>query len=405
MTVDADVIVSDARTYPVATIKPYYVPIEHTNKIIESLFGSLDVYNGHIERTREQIEEMIVQVKADLQTYDKEDDPEYYASLENTLESLYESRETAPEAAQATKYSGEYSVTQNGACEQWAICIREDPYDIYSPTLQIHHFINSPYGNGFDMSVDYGCFMLDDIPYIDENTGKLKFGENPVFNTDDAKEAVQTANEFLNEIGIEGRYVSNITARCPDESVKDIETYVISFGHIFNGINMPVSANSGGVVPVSQEDFIQRFEGEILQVEVRDGNVSGARWSSAYTVGTVLNENIELMSFEEIMANAENQLAVKFAYLGSEDSQSMVYSGGEMDYELYVDEIILTYAIQPIKDKKYEYMLVPVWGFYGGYDYGDGCEMVDGSIREGRYIMRGSLLTINAVDGTVIGQS
>jgi hypothetical protein len=67
-----------------------------------------------------------------------------------------------------------------------------------------------------------------------------------------------------------------------------------------------------------------------------------------------------------------------------------------------VDEIILTYAVEPIQNEKYQYMLIPVWAFYGGVDYGEGTEIYGGEIREGRYPYQWSLLTINAVDGSVI---
>jgi hypothetical protein len=92
------------------------------------------------------------------------------------------------------------------------------------------------------------------------------------------------------------------------------------------------------------------------------------------------------------MENAENQLAVKYAYVEEDDYKE----------ELYVDEIKLTYAVEPIKDRKYEYMLIPVWAFYGGIDYGEGYELSDGTVLKGKNKESISFLTVNAIDGSVI---
>ena len=40
MWIDADIIVSNAIQYPVAEIKPYYIPIEQVNKIVEGIYGT-----------------------------------------------------------------------------------------------------------------------------------------------------------------------------------------------------------------------------------------------------------------------------------------------------------------------------------------------------------------------------
>ena len=92
------------------------------------------------------------------------------------------------------------------------------------------------------------------------------------------------------------------------------------------------------------------------------------------------------------MKNIENQLTAKYAYLETLDRNE----------SKYVDQIILTYAVEAVKDKPGEFMLIPAWAFYGGDDYGDGYELPDGTIMKGRHAYGVSLLTINAVDGSVV---
>lgn len=392
ISIDADVVVSDSESYCVTTIKPYFVPIEQANNIVKAIFGTMDVCNGDVERTKTQIEESIIQVKTDIQDAKNSDDNEAINSLEDTLEGLYLLHETAPETAEAIKYNGEYTVYKEEGYEEHYILLRKNPFEIATPGLAIHNIIESPYGNGYNTIIAYENVFREIYNYVDENTYKIKFDKNPIFNTEEAKEAIEFAENFLDEIGINDRVLENMIARSSDANSNDISGYLMYFGKKYNDTIIPLFANLGGNSSQSADDYIYPFMPENLMVAVSKNEIVYFEWSNMYEVAASLNENIELRPFEEIMANVENQLSVKYAYL--EDI--------ELPYEVYVDEIILTYAVEPIKDKKYEYMLIPVWAFYGGYDYGHGYELVDGSIREGRYIEQVSLLTINAVDGTVI---
>ena len=95
------------------------------------------------------------------------------------------------------------------------------------------------------------------------------------------------------------------------------------------------------------------------------------QWSDIAETGAVVKENVPLLAFETIMANAENQLTAKYAYLEKFDETN----------QLYVDQIVLTYGAVPVKNIEGEFMLIPVWAFFGGHDYGEGETMRDGERR------------------------
>ena len=392
LTIDADVVLGDADKYSVSTIKPYYVPIEQANKIIEAIFGTLDVYNVILEVSKSQIEESIVQVKADIQKAKNADNQDEVDAFEDILESLYKEHKTAPVNVEAIKYDGQYITKKKEGSERHYIRLRKDPYNIFTPSLEIYNVIESPYGNGYSSVITYEFIGREIYNYVDENTNKIKFDENPIFDTEEAMEAIELAEDFLDEIGINDRVLENMIARSSDSNSKDISGYLMYFGKKCNDTIIPLFANLGGASSQSADEYIYPLMPENLMVEVSNNEIVYFEWNNMYEIDTSLNDNIELMPFEEIMANVENQLSVKYAYL--EDV--------ELPYDVYVDEIMLTYAVEPIKDKKYEYMIIPVWAFYGGYDYGDGYEIGDGTTRKGRYVEQASLLTINAVDGTVI---
>lgn len=180
------------------------------------------------------------------------------------------------------------------------------------------------------------------------------------------------------------------------ENSSEIISYVLQYGKKFNQIETPYAVQLGGTlsnnIVTDINGFSEPFHFERLTLEVKDDEIILFTWYNIYTEKDIIKENVALMPFDEMMKNAENQLAVKYAYLENQD----------LSYMLYVDEIYLTYAVEPIKEEINQYMLIPVWAFYGGYDYGDGIKTPDGTILEGKYIEPYSLLTVNAIDGSII---
>jgi hypothetical protein len=395
--IDADVVVSDAKSYPVVTLKPYYVPIEQANKMIETIFGTLDIYCLVYETTKDQIQDMIVQVKADIKKAENDGDEEMAEQYRETLASMTESLKDAPNEAKPRKYSGEFDIYNGKDSEQWSIEVREDPMNVQTPYLGINNTVRSEIGNGYNASVVYGDYSKLQYLFIDETSHKTKYKDNPLFSTDDAKTAVQKANSFLSDIDIKDRVVEQMYAIAVSEGSDEIIGYKIFYGKKFNGITIPRDVQLGGSSwennIQTQENYVASFDYEALTVDVTYGEVSRLEWQAPYEIDRVLKDDVELMSFDEITSRAETQLAVKYAYLEGQEDESR---------NLYVDEIILTYAVEPIQNEKYQYMLIPVWAFYGGVDYGEGTEIYGGEIREGRYPYQWSLLTINAVDGSVI---
>jgi hypothetical protein len=394
MTVDAEVIVEDVAKYPVTKIKPYYIPIEQANKIVKEIFGDDQVYHIEMERTKEQIEEFIVGVKADYQKAKKEKDKEQMEYLKTIINDLVLQLEDAPEEATLIPYDGEYKVYKDSKSEHHWMNLRRNPLDIYTPVLQIHNFINAKYSNGFDSRVTYENCMVDgNGVYIDRDNMHWDYRKNPVLQTENAKKAIDKANRFLENIGIKDVVVSNMLATISDTCSKEIIGYQMEYSRVHNDIVIPLHVSAGGNMTRSKSDeYIQRLHSEILTVEVEGDDIIYFEWCNMFDIDKVLCEDVELIPFKKAVANAESQLAAKYACA---DKWKKVYN-------FYVDRIILTYSTVPIKNKNYEYMLVPVWAFYGGEDFGDGVEVADGIVAKGKSAYNCSLLTINAIDGSII---
>ena len=388
-TIDAEIITYDTQSYPVAKIKPYYVPIEQANKIIEALYGTLDVPERTKEKTKDQIQEMIVQLEFEIEECDQKNDAERYGLMKDSLKELYELLETAPETDAGSNYRGEYEIYKNDVYEEWSIVLNQD-----NKAFNMHMVIQAPTGNGYTCDIEFGNMGREYAVYLDDDTERLCFNDNPLFETDEAKAAIKTAEDFLDDIGVENRALNNMQMRIYQSASRDTSSYAMYYSKVFDGTNVPILNNYGGLRSAA-DDYTDIFSPERMMVEVQGDEIIGFEWYSAYEIESILNENIEILPFEEIMANAESQLAVKYANVNNSDAGT----------HFYVDKVELSYVVQPIKDAVHEYMLVPAWSFYGGYDYEDGCDLGNGVIKEGRYMFQSSLLSVNAVDGTVISKN
>lgn len=395
MDIDADIVVSDAINYPVAAIEPYHVPIEQANKIVKVIFGEAQVYDAQMQRSKSQIEEQIIEVKAELKMAEDEGNQDDIEILTEVLEFLISEVKNAPDEVEAKKYSGEFTVDKANNYERHHITVRENPYDKESHFLEINNMIESRFDDNLGGSVTYENVFRYVHNLDDPNFNKLSYDENPIYNTDEAKAAIEIANKFLKECGIEDRVVDNMMARVKEQGSDEICAYLVMYTRKFNNITIPAFVQLGGSMSsniMGEEEFIAPFNQEHLVVEVEDDKIVWFMWSDIYSVKHIEKADIRLMPFDEIMANAKIQLSSRNAYLNESDIHS----------ELYVDKIILTYAVEPVKDKIYEYRLIPVWAFYGGHDYGDGYELQDGTILKGKCKDNKSLLTINAIDGSII---
>jgi hypothetical protein len=389
--IDADVVVTHNSYYPIAEIKPYYIPIEQVNKFILSLCGTLDVELATSEVDKDKIMDVIIQVKADISN--TKDDKEKQDELENILTNLYKEYDKAPTSVEKVYYENKFIIEKEDDYERHHIEIRTEPEDRPSLLIEVSNDVKNPRSNGYNTTMMYEDAYREVYGYNDDSLRRMKFVEHPLYNTEQAQNAIKIADKFLSEIGIEDRVLEMGIPRAEAENSKDIVGYTLIYGRKFNDIIIPPMVQFGGSSSAKKnDDYIQPYIYEYLSIDVEDNEIVGFCWDGPFEIKNIIAEDIELLPFAEVMKNVENQLSVKYSYIAETNEK----------YGLYVDEVILTYAVERVIERPNEFMIIPVWAFYGGYDYGDGQKVSDGRFLEGRYRESASLLTVNAVDGSVI---
>lgn len=139
------------------------------------------------------------------------------------------------------------------------------------------------------------------------------------------------------------------------------------------------------------------YEPEQLTVIVSEDGIEQVEIQNIYELGEVRQKNPTLMSYEEVVKKFENMILVQYT------SNSMRESYKQ---EVVVEEISLSY-MRIEEAETGDYLLVPVWDFLGynwdnNADIGSvGTDGVTYSICAQIWIPR-ALITINAIDGTII---
>lgn len=129
-----------------------------------------------------------------------------------------------------------------------------------------------------------------------------------------------------------------------------------------------------------QDTYNRKFPYEKLVV-VFD-HASGAKlvyWECPYTLTETLTDSAQLLSFEQIMEIASRLLPIKYAH-----QEKYLEYRNEQAYCKTANRITLGYTRIQSKDNPKQFQLVPVWDFFDA-------EEPDAS-----------MLTLNAIDGTVI---
>ena len=147
------------------------------------------------------------------------------------------------------------------------------------------------------------------------------------------------------------------------------------------------------------------FSFEEVKVKVTNDAIVEFKWSNPADITHLLNENAKLMLFDEIAKIAVNHMKLKYNMITiaplPEDFPSYEEELAKyLSAEIKITEIRLGLGGVPAYNSPGEYMLIPVWSFYGT----SAIEREGEDKRQPYEDLYMPLLSINAVDGSIIEQ-
>ena len=162
------------------------------------------------------------------------------------------------------------------------------------------------------------------------------------------------------------------------------EAYV--FFYTDNRYDLPYTFTSD--LPFSLNDFAVHAPAYHAVLMLSDNGVEYLQCASPAEI-TVLEHDVHLMPFEQVLSIAKSMLPLVYAH----------WEANEAFYTVKVERMTLGYMRVLDRDNPEQVLVIPVWDFFGRVDKDDGTSVP-------RYDEPGAtLLTLNAIDGTVIDRT
>lgn len=231
------------------------------------------------------------------------------------------------------------------------------------------------------------------------------------------EQALSKAQELLKELGLndfkyydDGNLIDRANMRLSQSgNTGNPYEYSFEFTRVVGGVQLAGRFSKpefGEKVTDAEVKFDNNFFQETIRISVNDSGICYFRWVAPFSKEPA-NGNTQLMDVDKIKQIAKDQLLKKYT-----DYEAQTNSDGGKDSEYYrldnytlsVKSMKLEYARVPVNGDYDTPYLVPVWNVYAtntesGWYKENGKEVYHKSNKSDTTIE----LTINAIDGSVIG--
>ena len=265
---------------------------------------------------------------------------------------------------------------------------------------------------------DFG-FSIDQYPF-----NRIEFQEN--FDSGyqtlsiDQTRAETLARSALDDLGLTDLYLADVRVIKKNITYKDIikvDTgngnlknlrenkddvyYLLTFKPNYYGIPL---LNAYQMF-VDEVEYCMQIETEEIKVRVSNDMIAEFRWTNPTDVSDIINDNVKLIDFDTIISNAKSFMALKYNMItvAPVNPESQTYEDDIKKYisaNINIDEIKLGLGSIPEYNNPNEYILIPIWNFYGSYNISTQDEKEKIEVND----MIEPLVSINALDGSIISQ-
>ena len=233
---------------------------------------------------------------------------------------------------------------------------------------------------GVPSPVISGDFGLEgDMVFVPVGSKEISFTE---------EKAREKAEELLGRLGLtdfkfsQGGKYSELLGGEGEDFLYDVY-YVLRYTRELEGVQLTQSSGAKFVVGADSgnPNRKQMWPGESIEIRINDRGIVGFQYNAPLEITETVVEGTSLKTFDEVKGTFEQMLPMLLA---------------EEDFEVTakVDRVRLSYSRISEKDSFDTGLVVPVWSFEGETQaYFNGYPMYD---------RKGTLMAINAIDGSVI---
>ncbi len=414
--VDTPIELPVQKGFPVAIMAQQTFSQEEVNKLVDYFAKGRKLYKLPMLETKEQIMVQITEAKqARAQMASDPENPisaENMEQLDSHISQLEQNYANAPEAN--TKEYVDATLTnmvqsngvvfdENKDYLNVAVEPNEESQTIKYNNTTEDDIISVANANDKNAGTSFGYRTSNsfynesfyknnlDAPDIDASTDpNFKDWENQLSNTTMTKEeAISACKQIMADLGIEGLGLYKLErVAFFNENINPVKGgYYLEFNREINGLvgfgmgGWGSSQSHGEKLP----EYAPPFTQETLNICINEDGLHMFNWYGKSTIQETVNQNAELIPFEDVQQAAINQIKYK---------KSFMINNGPYTVRAEITSARLNLGYIQVKDDTTKAMMVPLWIF----------EVTEYITAEGDKERRGNkeAVAINALDGSVV---
>ncbi len=377
---------------PIICVKPHAFSQGEVENLVQYFSQGKPLYSTDETMTKSDIEMHVIELRGILEeAKDGNEDLGTPEEIQKQIDSLEEQYENAPETRNNTIVDSTLKIQPGTSREVLDVAI-----DISNGEYARISLINCNESN-YNTVFTYQNGQL--YKPVEELYGKDAEGLNTTLI-----KATQEAEAMLKNLGIvEYEAVSIETgAKQLNSDSLDLEQqgYIIKYrlkkndlmylfceGRDYTGIT--IDEKTGFYVYESTREIVEEFAPtwsiSEISINIDDSGVTFFNWNNPVEIVESISDNVGLLPFNEVQRIFTQQMKSAYIY----NSNGLLY---------HVDKIELGLAATAHKDNIGQFLMVPVWIFYG---YCEDTNMPD-AYQEAKTKGYTSILVLNAVNGSII---
>ena len=411
--IDAEIKIPSSGMLPIAKIETIDIADEMAEKIIDVLFDGQKIYKSFGKKTKSEIEQEILEEKAKFTDPDsvinQQTDPDMKEikrkGVQEKIDLLTNQFQKAPEESELVETNGfvltdETKDNTYYILEGWPLT-EEGKQSFIRIWKDEKNYINNVLFMNKDSTADLNMHRND---YFNMNTDDPKNIENLRGITISLEDAKKIVDKMISDIGANDMVLSDIGSKTM-LNIKYTYYYECPQCYMFHYTRKVNDARVTYDDTIKTSDnYAMPWSYENITVCVDDTGIIGFEWNSPSSVTEILSDSVRLIEFNEIIEIFKNQISIRNVFDFAE------FGANPKNKNIVIDEITLGLMRVAQKDKPDEFLLIPVWDFFGytelSYEKSsDSPYKTDENNMHRFRNYRCSYLTINAIDGSIIDRS
>ena len=414
--IDATVYQPEVGKIPVATVELHKFTQSELDDIVTALVGEAKFLDVNI-MTKARLDELIIGIKqnqndldsdlaqsngiktiAELNDYAEQEikrlQSMYGEAVDDVSENLIDYIDANTDRANLNTYidsNGSSSATISYSNKDNSVSLSYRNYGYNNDLRSFTDLAGRPHGELYNNGKQYDI----NIPYEEAN----KIALNTLLE-------MNISNMVLGDVFVTydpGRLNTSLNE---DRSPKELKYYVFCFQRTINNVIVDYSYISSMKSDNDNDvSYSKPLANEYLRMWISSDGVVQFIWGNPLSVPEVLNDSVDIsVGLEEAISTMEAQAFIQYADMYGSLADNIVID---------IDKITLSLARIRYKGHPGQYIVIPVWDFYGDVAISSDERLpINANLRktdkDNEYTINNpyqSIITVNALDGTIIDRS